>query len=78
MLSECHVALVFVGLGPKNSESVHIEGQSVYYGEESIHHLTYLSIVPFATLSLKANEFSTVRCIKTDSSSLTFIHFMKI
>ena len=25
-LSECHVASVSVGLGPKNSESVHIKG----------------------------------------------------
>ena len=36
-----------VGLRPKNLESVHIEGQSIYYGEGSIRHVAYLSIIPF-------------------------------
>ena len=74
-LSECHVASISVGLRPKNSESIHIEGQSVYHGEGSIRHVAYPSIIPFATLSSKVNKFSTVKCIKTDPSSLTFIHF---
>ena len=47
---ECHMALVSVGLGPKNPESFHREGLSVYYGEGSIRHVVYLSITPFAAL----------------------------
>ena len=62
-LSKCHVALVSVGLGPKNPESVHIEGLPVYYGEGSVRHVDYPSIAPFDALSVTANKFSTVRCI---------------
>jgi len=47
---ECHMALVSVGLGLKNPESVHKEGLFVYYGDGSIHHVVYLSIAPFAAL----------------------------
>ena len=28
---ECHMALVSVSLGPKNLESIHIKGLSIYY-----------------------------------------------
>ena len=41
-LCECHMALVSIGLGPKNLESVSIEGPSVYYGDGSIYHVVYL------------------------------------
>ena len=44
------MALVSVGLGPKNLKSIHIEGLSVYYGEGSIYHAVYPSITPFAAL----------------------------
>ena len=47
---ECHMALVSVGLGPKNLKSIHIEGLSVYYREGSIYHAVYPSITPFAAL----------------------------
>ena len=47
---ECHMALVSVGLGPKNPESIHIKGLSIYYGEGSIHHVVYPSIAPFVAL----------------------------
>ena len=49
-LCECHMALVSVGLGPKNLESVHIEGLSVYYEEGSIRHVVSLSTASFAAL----------------------------
>ena len=49
-LCECHMALVSVGLGPKNLESVCIEGPSAYYGDGSIYHVVYPSITPFAAL----------------------------
>ena len=47
---EWHIALVSISLGPKNLESVHIEGLSVYCGEGSIRHVVYPSIDPFAAL----------------------------
>ena len=45
-----HMTLVSVSLGPKNLESVHIEGPSIHYGEGSIHHEVYPSITPFVAL----------------------------
>ena len=47
---ECHMALVSIGLGPKNPKPVRIEGLYIYYREESIRHVVYPSITPFVAL----------------------------